>query len=76
MVRAAGLEPALLAKTDFESVASTIPPRPHSSHFLVVTAKRSEVPEPLGPSEARFSRASCPRQQALRKQIIAKGYSR
>lgn len=37
LVRAAGLEPALLAKTDFESVASTIPPRPHISHPLVVT---------------------------------------
>jgi hypothetical protein len=47
MVRAAGLEPALLAKTDFESVASTIPPRPHSLHFLVATAERSEVSGPI-----------------------------
>lgn len=28
MVRAVGLEPTLLAETEFESVASTIPPRP------------------------------------------------
>lgn len=28
LVRVAGLEPALLAETEFESVASTIPPHP------------------------------------------------
>jgi hypothetical protein len=36
LVRVAGLEPALLAKTDFESVASTIPPHPHNTAPLVV----------------------------------------
>ena len=29
MVRVVGLEPTLLAETEFESVASTIPPHPH-----------------------------------------------
>ena len=29
LVRVVGLEPTLLAETEFESVASTIPPHPH-----------------------------------------------
>jgi hypothetical protein len=40
LVRAAGLEPALLAKADFESAASTIPPRPHNMPLLVAIHAR------------------------------------
>ena len=47
MVRAVGLEPTHLAITDFESVASTIPPRPHWWGFNWPFARRQR-PEAKG----------------------------
>lgn len=41
VVRVVGLEPTLLAETDFESVASTIPPHPHSFMSLVAVSRSS-----------------------------------
>jgi hypothetical protein len=38
MVRVVGLEPTLLAETEFESVASTIPPHPHIPNARLVDA--------------------------------------
>lgn len=40
VVGAAGLEPALIAETDFESVASTIPPRPRTGPGALSAAVR------------------------------------
>ncbi len=64
VVRAAGLEPALLAKTDFESVASTIPPRPHNpaapgSDLRLAQIRSTAVPVPgrLGFPRSRVHKA-------------------
>jgi hypothetical protein len=55
MVRVAGLEPALLAKADFESAASTIPPHPHNKALLVEVPRLRDwsafgSSEPAGPA--------------------------
>ena len=47
LVRVVGLEPTLLAKTDFESVASTIPPHPHISTLLVATRSCNRLRGPI-----------------------------
>ena len=51
MVRAAGLEPALLAKADFESAASTIPPQGALAWARPQRLKASGLwPHPSGPA--------------------------
>lgn len=50
LVRVVGLEPTLLAETDFESVASTIPPHPPDQAPLVAISTLIEGTRMLAPS--------------------------